>query len=124
MCLFFFSSRRRHTRSDRDWSSDVCSSDLVGADGVVWFVEGSSNKISKFDPTSGTFVEYSPSPMIISPTGLALDGIGGVWFAEHGGSLIGRFLPANGNVVKYTTSIVKKEAITIPCLLAIDTSAK
>src|SRR5207249_7940733 len=28
MCLFFFSSRRRHTRSKRDWSSDVCSSDL------------------------------------------------------------------------------------------------
>ena len=27
--LFFFSSRRRHTRSDRDWSSDVCSSDLM-----------------------------------------------------------------------------------------------
>src|SRR2546428_13440483 len=26
--MFFFSSRRRHTRSDRDWSSDVCSSDL------------------------------------------------------------------------------------------------
>src|SRR5206468_8816622 len=26
--VFFFSSRRRHTRSDRDWSSDVCSSDL------------------------------------------------------------------------------------------------
>src|SRR5438105_5860832 len=29
-CLrFFFSSRRRHTRSTRDWSSDVCSSDLA-----------------------------------------------------------------------------------------------
>src|SRR5216683_5029329 len=28
--FFFFSSRRRHTRSDRDWSSDVCSSDLLG----------------------------------------------------------------------------------------------
>src|SRR5699024_11771702 len=27
-CFFFFSSRRRHTRSKRDWSSDVCSSDL------------------------------------------------------------------------------------------------
>src|SRR5690554_8193862 len=26
--LFFFSSRRRHTRCGRDWSSDVCSSDL------------------------------------------------------------------------------------------------
>src|SRR5699024_11621940 len=27
--MFFFSSRRRHTRSKRDWSSDVCSSDLT-----------------------------------------------------------------------------------------------
>src|SRR5690606_39670082 len=27
---FFFSSRRRHTRFSRDWSSDVCSSDLHG----------------------------------------------------------------------------------------------
>src|SRR6266849_9568110 len=29
MSFFFFSSRRRHTRSTRDWSSDVCSSDLT-----------------------------------------------------------------------------------------------
>src|SRR6266511_5383962 len=30
MCFcFFFSSRRRHTRFSRDWSSDVCSSDLA-----------------------------------------------------------------------------------------------
>src|SRR5207245_8605404 len=29
--FFFFSSRRRHTRCYRDWSSDVCSSDLDGA---------------------------------------------------------------------------------------------
>src|SRR2546430_14583747 len=29
MCAFFFSSRRRHTRFDCDWSSDVCSSDLA-----------------------------------------------------------------------------------------------
>src|SRR5690349_24072665 len=29
MLFFFFSSRRRHTRSLRDWSSDVCSSDLT-----------------------------------------------------------------------------------------------
>src|SRR6266403_4289944 len=32
--FFFFSSRRRHTRSLRDWSSDVCSSDL-GDDAIV-----------------------------------------------------------------------------------------
>src|SRR6266852_9388501 len=29
--FFFFSSRRRHTRCYRDWSSDVCSSDLQGS---------------------------------------------------------------------------------------------
>src|SRR6266550_2437391 len=29
MLIFFFSSRRRHTRCSRDWSSDVCSSDLI-----------------------------------------------------------------------------------------------
>src|SRR6266498_5057248 len=31
MISFFFSSRRRHTRCGRDWSSDVCSSDLAQA---------------------------------------------------------------------------------------------
>src|SRR5215469_17506371 len=41
--FFFFSSRRRHTRSLRDWSSDVCSSDLDGvgptiaASIIEWF---------------------------------------------------------------------------------------
>src|SRR5689334_24156667 len=30
--FFFFSSRRRHTRWNCDWSSDVCSSDLTGAE--------------------------------------------------------------------------------------------
>src|SRR5436305_11558100 len=33
--FFFFSSRRRHTRCGRDWSSDVCSSDLCETAGVL-----------------------------------------------------------------------------------------
>src|SRR3989440_7958585 len=33
--FFFFSSRRRHTRSDRDWSSDVCSSDLSSIPAIM-----------------------------------------------------------------------------------------
>src|SRR5207249_6033182 len=33
--FFFFSSRRRHTRSKRDWSSDVCSSDLTSAEAIL-----------------------------------------------------------------------------------------
>src|SRR5271168_1581275 len=42
MFSFFFSSRRRHTRSYGDWSSDVCSSDLffdlgqIGGGGATW----------------------------------------------------------------------------------------
>src|SRR2546429_3378318 len=34
VCFFFFSSRRRHTRCSRDWSSDVCSSDLGACNGI------------------------------------------------------------------------------------------
>src|SRR5699024_11909236 len=34
--VFFFSSRRRHTRSKRDWSSDVCSSDLYHKNSNMW----------------------------------------------------------------------------------------
>src|SRR2546430_5502847 len=41
---FFFSSRRRHTRFDCDWSSDVCSSDLV------WTTQGPST--SSDNPTT------------------------------------------------------------------------
>src|SRR5690606_40955677 len=35
---FFFSSRRRHTRFSRDWSSDVCSSDLQVHDALVFSI--------------------------------------------------------------------------------------
>src|SRR3989337_3108425 len=39
--LCFFSSRRRHTRCYRDWSSDVCSSDLYSDDWArLWWVRG------------------------------------------------------------------------------------
>src|SRR2546430_16517495 len=39
-CLFFFSSRRRHTRFDCDWSSDVCSSDLMDGELVILDEQG------------------------------------------------------------------------------------
>src|SRR5207249_5446494 len=42
---FFFSSRGRHTISKRDWSSDVCSSDLsAGANGGGWVGKGLARK--------------------------------------------------------------------------------
>src|SRR3989454_10962236 len=40
LCFFFFSSRRRHTRLQGDWSSDVCSSDLEAAPGVLTLLGG------------------------------------------------------------------------------------
>src|SRR6266446_8689340 len=45
--MFFFSSRRRHTRLQGDWSSDVCSSDLT--------FEGfhTSHNINRAEPASG-----------------------------------------------------------------------
>src|SRR2546428_479487 len=50
--VFFFSSRRRHTRSDRDWSSDVCSSDLTILV-VVEQREGKLNRVSWETLTAG-----------------------------------------------------------------------
>src|SRR2546429_2920136 len=53
--FFFFSSRRRHTRCSRDWSSDVCSSDLCCAISFIRTV------------TVGSGI----SPDLLTPAGLA-----------------------------------------------------
>src|SRR5438105_8147006 len=52
--FFFFSSRRRHTRSTRDWSSDVCSSDLKKLKGPQFLHvitrKGQGYKLAEDDP--------------------------------------------------------------------------
>src|SRR5699024_11946173 len=48
--VFFFSSRRRHTRCKRDWSSDVCSSDLGGI--YSWLAESIGERAAFI----GTFI--------------------------------------------------------------------
>src|SRR2546430_13570630 len=50
-CFFFFSSRRRHTRFDCDWSSDVCSSDLSSRDS--WKVSNRSSSSTTSACTGG-----------------------------------------------------------------------
>src|SRR5215475_16194927 len=45
--FFFFSSRRRHTRFSRDWSSDVCSSDLLAlVVGATLLPAGGPNRVA------------------------------------------------------------------------------
>src|SRR5688572_10431046 len=63
--FFFFSSRRRHTRFDCDWSSDVCSSDLESHAG-----QGSSTRKFKqdghgrrHDGFNGRYFDGSPAPL-------------------------------------------------------------
>src|SRR5690606_40423040 len=51
--IFFFSSRRRHTRFSRDWSSDVCSSDLGR-------VRSSGQRLPQHVETDRTQVERAP----------------------------------------------------------------
>src|SRR5256885_10150538 len=52
MLLFFFSSRRRHTRLQGDWSSDVCSSDLIYGKPVAI-------KTETYNHTSAIFAEVT-----------------------------------------------------------------
>src|SRR5699024_11833187 len=70
----FFSSRRRHTRSKRDWSSDVCSSDLAGLDprirparrGDARRQQGGPHGV----PDDGGLVEYADRVLrVIAPCG-------------------------------------------------------
>src|SRR5438105_15108167 len=52
--FFFFSSRRRHTRSTRDWSSDVCSSDLVGLHTLYIKEDYYNDEVSESNETNNT----------------------------------------------------------------------
>src|SRR5574342_749564 len=65
--FFFFSSRRRHTRSGGDWSSDVCSSDLVRLLATPWTVA------HKAPPSMGfSRQEYWSGMPLPSPTSALL----------------------------------------------------
>src|SRR5689334_25100072 len=84
--MFFFSSRRRHTRWNCDWSSDVCSSDLTAYHilGLPIFVRGSEMRhVDK----SGTFNRL----MIAQDVGSAIKGPerGDIYFGS-GDAEIGR----------------------------------
>src|SRR5256885_7093571 len=74
--LFFFSSRRRHTRLQGDWSSDVCSSDLVllnSGDGASFVPERVSVPGQRVDVAVGDLNGDGRSDLaavVLNPAGL------------------------------------------------------
>src|SRR5690606_39822025 len=57
--VFFFSSRRRHTRFSRDWSSDVCSSDLKPSESKKSVQETTSPIIKRNAYTDKVFILFN-----------------------------------------------------------------
>src|SRR2546421_3273692 len=70
---FFFSSRRRHTRSDRDWSSDVCSSDLPSN---LWVMADQTRLEQVLMNLLTNAVKYTPNGGAITIGSRRVDGEG------------------------------------------------
>src|SRR5207247_6915324 len=81
--LFFFSSRRRHTRSTRDWSSDVCSSDLTLAGGGAGAQAQAGKRIDQYAPELDKIISTSEQILELG-TGFGVGGNteGPVWWKE------------------------------------------
>src|SRR2546430_15523666 len=95
--LFFFSSRRRHTRFDCDWSSDVCSSDLVVTFARTHLQEGMDSVKAAWEAGTGRLrpVIMTATAMIIGMLPMALGlGEGGEQNAPLGRAVIGGLMLA------------------------------
>src|SRR3989442_16033650 len=68
MIFFFFSSRRRHTRCGRDWSSDVCSSDL----GCILHIAEISRRKGELERGYPNLFEYCVRRLNLSEGSVAL----------------------------------------------------
>src|SRR2546427_12563347 len=80
--FFFFSSRRRHTRFDCDWSSDVCSSDLFAFHPEFGY-------LTSFPPNAGTGLRASvlihlPGLVLTKEVGKVLQGLAQVGLTFRG----------------------------------------
>src|SRR6267378_3533076 len=88
--FFFFSSRRRHTRSLRDWSSDVCSSDLAPSSAGRESTTLSSSAWQKGQRTTSRYRRSLSGPAN-GLTGLERDSVVGcTHLVDHGPRIIAR----------------------------------
>src|SRR3989442_10459701 len=68
---FFFSSRRRHTRCGRDWSSDVCSSDLPRIASILHELHRGGPTMRRLRPAAPTRCSSWSIDAILGPAQLA-----------------------------------------------------
>src|SRR3972149_6415671 len=115
MFFFFFSSRRRHTRFDCDWSSDVCSSDLLKFDNLVTIADKvmmykyiTKNVAKKYNKT----VTFMPKPLF-GDNGSGMHTHASIWkagenlFAGSGyAGLSDMAIYATGGLLKHAPAIL------------------
>ena len=99
--------------------------------GALWFTEAYAEKIGEFFPGNQSFKEYqlgsdTPSQIVSSPVGIAVDSDGTVWVADHGGNWIANFNPTNGMLIHYPTHTPPASVypISIPNGLLIDSQGR
>src|SRR3546814_6148688 len=88
-----------------DWSSDVCSSDLVTLDaaGNVWYTGNKNGTIGRFDPRTEEITVYEmPDPAAKDPHSAKFDAAGVLWFTLQHSNMIGRLDPASGEITLVT----------------------
>jgi virginiamycin B lyase len=97
------------------------------SNGTLWFTEAYARQIGEFNPVTHHLTEIplgseTPSQIVSSPVGIAVDQEGNVWCADHGGNWIVEFEPNGNKTVRYPTHFPPPDVypISIPNGLLID----
>src|SRR5690625_7596367 len=101
--FFFFSSRRRHTRWPRDWSSDVCSSDLLDAVAKGIIANPNCTTMAAMPGLKALHAEAGLRRLIVSTyqavSGSGLAGVEELAGQREAGTPEARNLPRHGSAV-------------------------
>jgi hypothetical protein len=70
----------------------------------MWFTDTYNDEIGKVEPATGRIVEYSATPALDMPTGIAAGPDGAIWFTDAGNGAIGRLQPSTLEITEFTTA--------------------
>src|SRR5256885_169024 len=91
--VFFFSSRRRHTRLQGDWSSDVCSSDLVAGSAIARAAREVAER-GRPDPEGSDFRQFAGLLVKLMESEPDAVSIGSLYYSDSGPHIVSRGVPA------------------------------